>query len=47
MYELMSEPSGRVLRYYVDSNSTEVVLDGIAFANGIVLSPEEDYLLVS
>ena len=47
MYELMTEPSGRVLKYDIGSNSSEVIVDGLSFANGIVLSPEEDFILVT
>jgi sugar lactone lactonase YvrE len=46
MYELMAAPSGRVLKYDVASNSSKVLMDELSFANGIVLSPDEDFLLV-
>jgi sugar lactone lactonase YvrE len=46
MYELLSSPSGRVLKYDVYGNITKVIMDEISFANGIALSPGEDFLLV-
>ena len=42
----MAAPSGRVLKYDVASNSSKVLMDELSFANGIVLSPDEDFLLV-
>ena len=47
MYEILATPSGRVLNYDVTSNSSKVILDEVSFANGIVLSPNEDFILVS
>ena len=47
MYELLAAPSGRVLKYDVASNSSKVIMDELSFANGIVLSPDEDYILVN
>ena len=47
MYELLAAPSGRVLKYDVASNSSKVIMEELSFANGIVLSPDEDFLLVS
>jgi sugar lactone lactonase YvrE len=46
MYEILAKPSGRVLKYDVASNSSEVIMDELSFANGIVLSPGEDFFLV-
>ena len=46
MYEILASPSGRVLKYDVVSNSSKVIMDELSFANGIVLSPDEDFLLV-
>ena len=47
MYEILAAPSGRVLKYDVASNSSKVIMDELSFANGIVLSPNEDFLLVT
>ena len=34
------------MKYDVVSNSSKVIMDELSFANGIVLSPDEDFLLV-
>jgi sugar lactone lactonase YvrE len=39
--------SGRVLRYDPASGTTTTLMRGLHFANGIALSPDADYLLVS
>lgn len=39
-------PSGRVIHYARATGKTTVLLDNLWFANGIVLSPEEDFLVV-
>lgn len=44
---LESKPYGRLLRYDPASGETEVLLDGLYFANGVLLSPEEDSLLIT
>ena len=41
----LSGPSGRVLRYDPKSKSSEVLVDKVSLANGIVLSHKEDFLL--
>ena len=46
LYEILTSPSGRVLKYDLYGNISKVIMDEISFANGIVLSPEEDFLLV-
>ena len=38
-------PTGRVLRYDPKRKASEVLVDGLSFANGIVLSHKEDFLL--
>ena len=40
-------PTGRVLRYDPKRKASEVLVDGLSFANGIVLSHKEDFLLYS
>lgn len=37
---------GRLLRYDPASDQTEVLLDGLQFANGVALSQDEDFVLV-
>lgn len=38
--------NGRLLRYDVVSGETEVLLDGLQFANGVAVGPDDRYLLV-
>ena len=40
-------PTGRVLRYDPKRKASEVLVDGLSLANGIVLSHKEDFLLYS
>jgi sugar lactone lactonase YvrE len=44
---LEARPHGRLLRYDPATRHTEVLKDGLYFANGVVLSPHEDYVLVN
>lgn len=39
--------TGRLLRYDPASQQTEVMMDGLFFANGVTLGPNEDYVLVN
>ena len=43
--ELFGAPSGRLMVYDPLSKSSKVLMENIHFANGIVLSPDEDYLI--
>lgn len=43
---LEARPHGQVLKYSPLSNETVVFLDNVAFANGVALSKDEDYLVV-
>ena len=45
--ELFGAPSGRVLVYDPAANKSQVLVDGVHFTNGIMLSPNEDYILYS
>lgn len=45
MFELLSDPSGRILQFDLETRETKVLVDGVNFANGLELSPAEDYLL--
>ncbi|BAQ75544.1 strictosidine synthase [Pseudomonas sp. Os17] len=38
---------GRLLRYDFQSGKTEVLLEGLEFANGVALGPDEAYVLVN
>ncbi|MCP5161189.1 MAG: SMP-30/gluconolactonase/LRE family protein [Hahellaceae bacterium] len=45
LYE--AKPYGRLLRYNPATQKTEVLLDGLYFANGVALSQQEDFILVN
>jgi len=46
VYEFLSAGSGRLLKHDMASETTQVLINNISFANGLVLSPDEDYILV-
>ncbi|KAK7328800.1 hypothetical protein VNO77_22922 [Canavalia gladiata] len=43
---LEARPHGQLLKYDPNTNETVIVLDDLAFANGVALSKDEDYLIV-
>ena len=43
----LPNPSGRLIHYSRATGKTKVLLDKIFFANGVALSPSEDFLVVS
>ncbi|KAH6818378.1 hypothetical protein C2S51_001981 [Perilla frutescens var. frutescens] len=43
---LETEPHGRLLKYDPSTNTTSLVLQSLAFANGVALSANQDYLVV-
>lgn len=42
-----ANPTGRLLAYDRASGETRVLLDGLSFANGVTLGPDEAYVLVN
>lgn len=44
---MLPNPSGRLIKYERSTGKKTVLKDQIYFANGIVLSPEEDFLVVA
>lgn len=44
---LIHQPFGRVFSYNLNSGILELIVDSLYFANGIAISPEEDYLLIA
>ncbi|MGM0569776.1 SMP-30/gluconolactonase/LRE family protein [Marinobacter sp.] len=44
---LAMRPNGRLLRYHPGTGQTTVLLRNLYFANGVVASPDGDYLLVA
>ncbi|KAG8233768.1 hypothetical protein J437_LFUL003839 [Ladona fulva] len=45
--EFMSEPSGRLIRYNPVKEKSEAVIKNVQCANGVQLSPNEDFVLVA
>lgn len=43
--EMLGAPSGLLVVFDPTTNENKVLLDNLHFANGIVLSPDEDYLI--
>ncbi|XP_042437930.1 adipocyte plasma membrane-associated protein-like [Zingiber officinale] len=44
---LQATPTGRLLKYDPETKATSVVLDGLSFANGVALSAQQDFVVVS
>ncbi|XP_034662395.1 adipocyte plasma membrane-associated protein isoform X2 [Drosophila subobscura] len=47
VFASFANPSGRLFKYNRAKNVSEVLLDELAFANGIALSPNEDFVVVA
>lgn len=47
VFDMLADGSGRLLRYDPKTKKNEVLIDGLHFANGVVLSPAEDFVLVA
>jgi len=45
LFEITSDPSGRLVRYNLRTAEVEVLVEGISFANGLELDKEEQFLL--
>jgi len=43
---LEAKPHGRLLAYFPNTRETRVIKDGLYFANGIALAPDESFILV-
>ncbi|KAL6222068.1 hypothetical protein ACLB2K_005460 [Fragaria x ananassa] len=43
---LEEKPHGQLLKYDPSSNETSILLEGLAFANGVAVSKDQDYLVV-
>tara|TARA_B100000315_G_C14595953_1_gene599338 strand:- start:16409 stop:17509 length:1101 start_codon:yes stop_codon:yes gene_type:complete len=44
---LIHRPFGRLLKYDTDNKECKVILDSLYFANGVALSPDEEFVLVA
>lgn len=47
IYTMLANPSGRLFRYDRKTKQNTVLIDQLFFANGIALSPNEDFLVVA
>ncbi|XP_005175371.2 adipocyte plasma membrane-associated protein Hemomucin [Musca domestica] len=47
VYTSLVNPSGRVFKYDRVKNESTVLMDEVFFANGVALSPQEDFLVVA
>lgn len=47
VFTIFANPSGRLFKYDRKTKKNTVLLDQLNFANGVVLSPNEDFVLVS
>ncbi|XP_021935235.1 LOW QUALITY PROTEIN: adipocyte plasma membrane-associated protein-like [Zootermopsis nevadensis] len=47
LFDLLADGSGRLIRYNPKTKSNEVLIDGLHFPNGVVVSPKEDFVLVA
>ncbi|XP_033164744.1 adipocyte plasma membrane-associated protein [Drosophila mauritiana] len=47
VFASFANPSGRLFKYNRSKNVSEVLLDELAFANGLALSPNEDFIVVA
>ncbi|KAB7502672.1 Adipocyte plasma membrane-associated protein, partial [Armadillidium nasatum] len=47
LVELISQPSGRLIKYDAKTKKNEVLIPRVHFANGVQLSPAQDFVLVS
>lgn len=46
-FSFFANPSGRLVHYERKTGKLSVVLDNLYFANGVALSPEEDFVIVA
>lgn len=47
VFATFANPSGRLFKYNRAKNVSEVLLDELVFANGLALSPNEDFIVVA
>lgn len=47
LFTVMANPSGRLIHYDRKKNVAITLIDELAFANGLLLSPEEDFIVVA
>ncbi|CAL4126171.1 unnamed protein product, partial [Meganyctiphanes norvegica] len=47
LLEFMSDPTGRLVKYDSQTKTNTVLMDKIHFANGVQLSPNQDFILLS
>lgn len=47
IYEFLSNPSGRLFHYDRKTGKNRLLIDGLNFANGVALSPNEDFVIAA
>nr|XP_032521408.1 adipocyte plasma membrane-associated protein-like [Danaus plexippus plexippus] len=47
MFAIFSDPSGRLLHYNPTKNESKVLLDNLWFANGLAISPDNQFVVVA
>ncbi|XP_044745439.1 adipocyte plasma membrane-associated protein-like [Coccinella septempunctata] len=47
LFAFLDDPSGRLIHYNAKTGKNKVLVDGILFANGVALSKNEDFVIVS
>ncbi|CAG9838273.1 unnamed protein product [Diabrotica balteata] len=47
VFDVLSHPSGRLVQYDAKTKTNKVLIDNLHFANGVVLSENEDFVLVA
>ncbi|KAJ9598455.1 hypothetical protein L9F63_010851, partial [Diploptera punctata] len=46
VFDALADGSGRLIRYDPVTKKNEILIEGLHFANGVALSPNEEYILV-
>jgi hypothetical protein len=47
LYSFLANPSGRLFHYSRAKNETTVLVDKLSFPNGVIMSPNEDFLVIA
>ncbi|XP_074035898.1 adipocyte plasma membrane-associated protein Hemomucin [Leptinotarsa decemlineata] len=47
IFSLLADPSGRLIHYDAKSKTNRVLIDNIHFANGVLLSDDEEFVIVA
>ncbi|KAJ8926073.1 hypothetical protein NQ315_009929 [Exocentrus adspersus] len=47
LFDFMADPSGRLIHYDAKTKTNKVLIDKLHFANGVILSEDEEFVLVA